>query len=178
MLYSPAFVASRCCCLPRVDVRLPCRACRLTSRDWRWIGAAFAQQYPLTLGFGAESPDSSAVFFVRHWGVLIFVVAGLIVYSAYAPGNSHSRLGSCRRRKIRYGVSGLFRASETDECDDRYRNLGRQLCHPLRCVSCRTVRLLIQQKPRALARMFPLSVPSHRNQAASTTSQRARAGFR
>ena len=39
----------------------------------------------LRLGFGVESPISSLVFFVRHWGVLIFVVAGLIVYSAYAP---------------------------------------------------------------------------------------------
>ena len=39
----------------------------------------------LRLGFGAETPSSSLVFFVRHWGVLIFVVAGLIVYSAYAP---------------------------------------------------------------------------------------------
>jgi len=25
------------------------------------------------------------VFFIRHWGVLIFVVAALIVYSAYVP---------------------------------------------------------------------------------------------
>jgi len=39
----------------------------------------------LRLGFGVETPSSSLVFFVRHWGVLIFVVAGLIVYSAYAP---------------------------------------------------------------------------------------------
>jgi hypothetical protein len=28
----------------------------------------------LELGFGVESPTSSAVFFVRHWGVLIFAV--------------------------------------------------------------------------------------------------------
>src|SRR5215471_20595523 len=39
----------------------------------------------LRLGFGVESPISSFVFFVRHWGVLIFVVGALIVYSAYAP---------------------------------------------------------------------------------------------
>ena len=38
----------------------------------------------LRLGFDVESPDSATVFFVRHWGVLIFAVAGLIVYSAYA----------------------------------------------------------------------------------------------
>ena len=39
----------------------------------------------LRLGFGVESPIGSLVFFVRHWGVLIFVVGALIVYSAYAP---------------------------------------------------------------------------------------------
>ena len=39
----------------------------------------------LRLGFGVESPISSFVFFVRHWGVLILAVAALIVYSAYAP---------------------------------------------------------------------------------------------
>ena len=38
----------------------------------------------LRSAFGVESPISSLVFFVRHWGVLIFVVAALIVYSAYA----------------------------------------------------------------------------------------------
>jgi hypothetical protein len=46
---------------------------------------SFPPQLFLRLGFGDESPASSAVFLVRHWGVLIFVVAGLIVYSASAP---------------------------------------------------------------------------------------------
>ena len=35
--------------------------------------------------YGVESPASVAVFFVRHWGVLIFVVGCLIIYCAYAP---------------------------------------------------------------------------------------------
>jgi len=39
----------------------------------------------LRLGFDVESPDRATAFFVRHWGVLIFAVSGLIVYSAYAP---------------------------------------------------------------------------------------------
>jgi hypothetical protein len=39
----------------------------------------------LRLGFGVESPASSLVFFVRHWGVLIFVIGALIVYSADIP---------------------------------------------------------------------------------------------
>jgi len=39
----------------------------------------------LRLGLGVETPTSSAVFFVRHWGVLIFAVGALIVYSACTP---------------------------------------------------------------------------------------------
>lgn len=39
----------------------------------------------LRLGFGDGTPSNAAVLFVRHWGVLISVVAGLIVYSAQAP---------------------------------------------------------------------------------------------
>jgi hypothetical protein len=35
--------------------------------------------------YGVENPASVAVFFVRHWGVLIFAVGCLIIYSAYAP---------------------------------------------------------------------------------------------
>jgi len=38
----------------------------------------------LRLGFGVESTNS-LVFFVQHWGVLIFAVGALIVYSAYVP---------------------------------------------------------------------------------------------
>jgi hypothetical protein len=49
------------------------------------LTALFFPQLFLRLGFGVESPMSSLAFFVRHWGVLILAVAGLIVYSAYAP---------------------------------------------------------------------------------------------
>jgi hypothetical protein len=38
----------------------------------------------LRLGFGVESTNPF-VFFVQHWGVLIFAVGALIAYSAYAP---------------------------------------------------------------------------------------------
>jgi len=33
--------------------------------------------------YGDESPTSVSVFFVRHWGVLILAVGGLIILSAY-----------------------------------------------------------------------------------------------
>jgi hypothetical protein len=51
-------------------------------------GAVAALLFPylfLRPGFNVESPASSAVFFVRHWGVLILAVGVLIVYSAHAP---------------------------------------------------------------------------------------------
>jgi hypothetical protein len=38
----------------------------------------------LRLAFRVKSTDAS-VFFVRHWGLLIFVLGALIVHSAYAP---------------------------------------------------------------------------------------------
>jgi len=49
------------------------------------MAALFSPALFLRLGFGVESPASSALFFVRHWGVLIVAVAALILYSAYAP---------------------------------------------------------------------------------------------
>src|SRR5262249_7362102 len=33
-------------------------------------------------------------------------------------------------------VTDLFRAYETDECNDRSRTRRWRLCHPLRCISC------------------------------------------
>jgi hypothetical protein len=39
----------------------------------------------LRLGFGVKSTDGVTVLFVRSWGVLVFVIGGLIVYSAYVP---------------------------------------------------------------------------------------------
>ncbi len=48
--------------------------------------AAFSLPRPLLgLAFGVENADDATMFFVRHWGVLIFVIGGLIAYGAYAP---------------------------------------------------------------------------------------------
>jgi len=49
------------------------------------LAALLSPHLFLRLGFEVESPASSTVFFVRHWGVLIAAVGALIVYSAYAP---------------------------------------------------------------------------------------------
>jgi hypothetical protein len=49
------------------------------------LAAVLAPHLFLRSGFGVESPQSSIVFFVRHWGILIFVVGALLVYSAGVP---------------------------------------------------------------------------------------------
>jgi hypothetical protein len=62
----------------------------------------------LRLGFGVESPTSSALFFVRHWGVLIFAVAALIVHSAYAPATRTSVLVAAALEKFAMGLFVFF----------------------------------------------------------------------
>jgi hypothetical protein len=39
----------------------------------------------LQLVFGAKIADGVTMFFIRHWGGLLFVVCALTVYSAYNP---------------------------------------------------------------------------------------------
>src|SRR5262245_31839487 len=61
----------------------------------------------LRLGFGVESP-SSLVFFVRHWGVLIFAIGALIVYSAYAPTVRAPVLAAAALEKFAIGLLTFF----------------------------------------------------------------------
>jgi hypothetical protein len=62
----------------------------------------------LRLGFGVESPASSLLFFVRHWGVLIFVVAALIIYSAYALIIRAPVLAAAATEKFAIGLLTFF----------------------------------------------------------------------
>jgi hypothetical protein len=62
----------------------------------------------LRLGFEVESPISSLVFFVRHWGVLIFVVGALIAYSAYAPTIRAPVLVAAAIEKFAIGLLTFF----------------------------------------------------------------------
>jgi hypothetical protein len=62
----------------------------------------------LRLGFGVESPTSSSVFFVRHWGVLIFAVAALIVYGAYVPTVRAPVLAAAAIEKFAMGLLTFF----------------------------------------------------------------------
>jgi hypothetical protein len=46
------------------------------------LAAVLVPHLFLRFGFEVESPQSSMVFFVRHWGVLIAVMGALIMFSA------------------------------------------------------------------------------------------------
>jgi len=62
----------------------------------------------LRLGFGDGSASNSAVFVVRHWGVLIFAVGALTVYSAYAPSIRVPVLVAAAAEKFAIGLLVLF----------------------------------------------------------------------
>src|SRR5215469_11274569 len=61
----------------------------------------------LRVGFGVES-NNPFVFFVRHWGVLIFAVGALIVYSAYAPTVRAPVLVAAAIEKFAIGLLTFF----------------------------------------------------------------------
>ena len=54
----------------------------------------------LKLVFGATSTDGLTMFFVRHWGALLFVVCALTVYCAYVPVTRPSILTASIIEKI------------------------------------------------------------------------------
>jgi hypothetical protein len=68
------------------------------------LTAVLAARPFLRFGFGVESPQSSLVFFVRHWGVLISVVGALLVYSAGAPAVRTPVLMAAAVEKIAVGL--------------------------------------------------------------------------
>jgi hypothetical protein len=49
------------------------------------LGGFVAPVPLLRLAFGIDRPEAATSFFVRHWGLLIFLVGALVVYSAYVP---------------------------------------------------------------------------------------------
>ena len=62
----------------------------------------------LRLGFGVESLITPLVFFVRHWGVLIFAIGALIVYSAYHPTVRAPVLAAAAIEKLAIGFLTFF----------------------------------------------------------------------
>jgi hypothetical protein len=51
------------------------------------LAACLFPEPVMQLVFGAKSPDALNLFFIRHWGALLFVVCALTVYSAYVPAS-------------------------------------------------------------------------------------------
>jgi hypothetical protein len=49
------------------------------------FAACLLPQLVLEFVFGVKSGDGATIFFVRHWGALLFVVCALTVYCAYVP---------------------------------------------------------------------------------------------
>ena len=72
------------------------------------IAALLSPALFLRLGFGVENPTSSALFFVRHWGVLIAVVGALIVYSADAQAIRTPVLVAAAAEKFAMGLFVFF----------------------------------------------------------------------
>ena len=62
----------------------------------------------LRLGSGVESPITPLVFLVRHWGVLIFAIGALIVYSAYHPTVRAPVLAAAAIEKFAIGLLTFF----------------------------------------------------------------------
>ena len=72
------------------------------------LTALLAPHLFLRLGFEVESPASVSIFFVRHWGVLIIAVAGLLVFSACAPAFRVPVLVAAATEKIAIGFFVFF----------------------------------------------------------------------
>ena len=49
------------------------------------LAACLFPRLVLQFVFGTKSADGGTLFFVRHWGALLFVVCALTVYCAYVP---------------------------------------------------------------------------------------------
>jgi hypothetical protein len=100
------------------------------------LATLFFPQTMLRLVFGAKISDGTTMFFVRHWGALLFGVCALTVYKRLRSHFSRSNLDGFHYRKDCHRCTDLLRANEADGCDDDLRNDGWTLGHPVRCISC------------------------------------------
>jgi hypothetical protein len=62
----------------------------------------------LRIAFGVGDGAAPTVFFVRHWGVLIFAVGGLIVCAAYVPSLRAPALTAAALEKFAIGILVFF----------------------------------------------------------------------
>ena len=64
------------------------------------LAACVAPRPLLRLAFGVDAAADATLFFARHWGVLIFAVGALTVFSAYAPATRMPILAAAALEKI------------------------------------------------------------------------------
>lgn len=62
----------------------------------------------LRLAFGVREPGNATIFFVRHWGILIFVIGALVLYGAYVPSVRVSVLMAAAFEKFAIGILVFF----------------------------------------------------------------------
>jgi hypothetical protein len=72
------------------------------------VVALLFPHFQLRSTYGVENPTSIAVFFVRHWGMMSFVVGCLIIYSAYAPTIRVPVLIAAAVEKFAFGLLVFF----------------------------------------------------------------------
>ena len=72
------------------------------------LATFFFPQSVLQLAFGAKSSDGLTMFFIRHWGALLFVVCTLTVYSAYFPATRTAILTAAVVEKVAIVVLIFF----------------------------------------------------------------------
>jgi hypothetical protein len=73
------------------------------------LAALFFPQLILQLVFGVKTTtDGLTMFFVRHWGALLFVVCALTVYAGYVPASRVPILAAAIIEKIAIVVLILF----------------------------------------------------------------------
>jgi hypothetical protein len=71
------------------------------------VACLFPQQV-LQLVFGVRCTNGLTMFFVRHWGALLFVVCALTVYCAYVPATRAPILTAAAIEKLVVVVLILF----------------------------------------------------------------------
>ena len=99
------------------------------------FAALFLPKLFLRVALGDGSPTDSAVFFVRHWGVLIVAIGVLIVYSAYVPAIRVPVLVAAAVEKFAIGLLVVLGPQKRAAGDKSGRADGRIFRCPVRGVS-------------------------------------------
>jgi hypothetical protein len=72
------------------------------------LAGALVPSFLLPVAFGDDRPDAATMFFVRHWGLLIFLVGALVFNAAYVPAIRGPVLFAAAIEKFAIGVLVFF----------------------------------------------------------------------